>query len=105
MQYQVSNRPSDIDFECGRDGAKRILQNVHNLLMTVAGEIPFDRMRGVHPGIYDMSMSEIDSVLLPLLDGTMAYEPRVTVVDAEATLEEDGNVFILCTVEINDEEE
>ena len=103
MQYQVSNRQSDIDFECGRDGTKRILQNVHNLISIIAGEIPYDRMRGVHRGIYDLPFSEINSVLLPVIDAALAYEPRATAEDAEAALDEDGHMFFTVTVNIKEE--
>lgn len=104
MQYQISNRPSEIDFECGRDGTKRILQNIHNLLMTQMGEVPFDRMRGLPPQIYEMPMGELEGIILPLLDAMLAYEPRATATDVEVTTGADGRLYILCTVEIEDEE-
>lgn len=104
MQYRVSNTRSEIDFECGRNGDKRILQNVHNLLMTMMGEVPFDRMRGVYGGIYDMSAPDADGVILPLLDAVMTYEPRVSVIETDTQNDDEGNLIITLTVEIKEDE-
>ena len=103
-QYQIDNLPSPIDFQ-EEDIIKRALQNAKNLLMCRLGEVPFDRCRGLDPGIYDLPIEELRAELLPELDRVMAWEPDVEVVDAEATLLNDGQIYIKAIVEIDIDEE
>ena len=98
-QYEITNIPGTIDFECGGDYVRRTLQNAKNLLMCRMGEVPFDRQRGFNPAIYDLPMDELQEALLPELDRVMLWEPDVEVVDATATLE-DGQTVIRCVVEV-----
>ena len=101
-QYEISNIPGSIDFECNSDKVKRIVQNAKNLLMCRMGEVPYDRQRGFNPALYDLPIDELQSLLLPELDRVMLWEANVEVVSAEATLE-DGQTVIRCVIEINDE--
>ena len=43
-QYQITNRPAPIDFECNSDIILRTIQNAKNLLMCRMGEVPYDQM-------------------------------------------------------------
>ena len=100
--FEITNVPSDIDFECGSDFIRRTVQNAKNLLMCRRGEVPFDRQRGLDPAILDMPMTELKEALLPELDRVMLWEPDVEVVSAEA-LNEDGQTVIRCVIEIDED--
>ena len=104
-QYEITNIPGDIEFECGNDATdiRRTLQNAKNLLMCRMGEIPFDRQRGLNPALLDLPINEMQSSLLPELDRVMLWEPDVEVVSATAALE-DGETVIRCVIEVADEQ-
>ncbi len=98
-QYQIDNIASPINFQ-ESDALLRTLQNAKNLLMCHMGEVPYDRYRGFDPAIYDLPIESMRAELLPELDRCMLWEPDVEIVDAQATLLEDGNTYIKVTLEI-----
>ena len=67
-QYQITNQPAPIDFECNSDMILRTIQNAKNLLMCRMGEVPYDRYRGIDPAYYNLPMPELKEKLLPELD-------------------------------------
>lgn len=101
-KYQIDNITAPIDFQ-EDDANMRILQNAKNLLMCHMGEVPYDRYRGFDPALYDLPMNELRTELLPELDRVMMWEPRVQVLEAEATLL-DGEVYIKVILEIEETE-
>lgn len=104
-QYQIDNRPAPIDFELGYDDVVRqTVQNAKNLLLTKMGEVPYDRLRGFDVALLNLPMDKLRMRLLPELDRLMMWEPDVEVLDAEATLDENGEIYIRVVIEINIEE-
>ena len=101
--YQIDNVASPIDFR-GADRVRRVLQNAKNLLMLHMGELPFDRLRGINPALFDLPIREMREELLPELDRVMLWEPGAEVSDAEATLFEDGSVYIKVILEVGSED-
>ena len=101
--YQIDNIASPIDFQ-ESDFVKRTLQNAKNLLMCRMGEVPYDRNRGFDASLYDLPIEQLREELMPALDIMMMWEPDVEVVDAEATLLDDGSVYIKVIVDVSDEE-
>lgn len=97
--YQIDNIPSPIDFQ-GSNLVTRTLQNAKNLLMCQKGEVPYDRLRGFDPKMYDLPIPELRQKLVPELDRVMAWEPDVNVNDAEATLLPDGSVYIKVILDV-----
>ncbi len=97
-QYQIDNVNYPIDFQ-EDDILMRTLQNAKNLLMCKMGEVPYDRLRGVDPAIFDLPINELREELLPELDRVMEWEPDVEVVDAEATLRDNGETYIKVIIE------
>lgn len=100
-QYQIDNIAAPINFQ-QTDSTLRILQNAKNLLMCRMGEIPFDRFSGFDPALYDLPIDEMRIELMPELDRVMTWEPGLEVVDAEATMLDDGYIYIKCIVEIEE---
>jgi hypothetical protein len=98
-QYQIDNVASPIDFQ-EDDIILRTLQNAKNLLMCSMGEVPYDRYRGFDEELFDLPFDDLRSELLPELDRLMMWEPDVEVVDAEATLLDDGSTYIKVILEI-----
>lgn len=103
-QYQITNQPALIDFECNDDIILRTIQNAKNLLMCKMGEIPYDRYRGFDPALYDLPIQDFQEALLPELDRVMLWEPDAEVVDASCALDKDGNIIIYATIEIDIDE-
>lgn len=81
-QYQITNQPAPIDFECNDDIIARTIQNAKNLLMCKMGEVPYDRYRGFNPALFDLPMQQFEERLLPELDRVMLWEPDVEIVGA-----------------------
>ena len=102
-QYQIDNVASPINFQ-EDDIILRTLQNAKNLLMCRMGEVPYDRNRGFDASLYDLPIEQLREELMPALDIMMMWEPDVEVVDAEATLLDDGSVYIKVIVDVSDEE-
>ena len=100
-QYVIDNIPSPIDFTKD-DPQRRILQNAKNLLMLRMGEVPYDRLRGFDPALFDLPLPRLKEELLPELDRVMLWEPHIEVVDADARIDETDNVIITCTVEVSE---
>ena len=97
--YEITDRPTDIDFECSDEAVKRTMQNAKNLLMCRMGEVPYDRLRGLNPKIYDMPLTKAREMLMPELDRVMLWEPNVEVVGATIGVE-NGETIIRCAIEI-----
>lgn len=103
--YQIDNRPAPIDFEAGSGSIiRQTLQNAKNLLMTKMGEVPYDRLRGFDVSLLDLPMDKLRLQLMPELDRLMIWEPDAEVMDAEATLDENGEIYIRVVIEIKMEE-
>jgi hypothetical protein len=100
-QYQIDNVQSPIDFQ-ESDIRLRTLQNAKNLLMCEMGEVPYDRCRGFDPSLYDLPINDMRAALLPELDRIMMYEPDAEVVSANASLLDNGGVYIRVIVELPD---
>lgn len=98
-QYQIDNIASPIDWQ-EDDIVQRTLQNAKNLLICRMGEVPYDRYIGFDPALYDLPIGGLETELLPELDRVMMWEPDVEVVDAEATLLDDGSVYIKVIIEV-----
>lgn len=98
-QYQIDNIATPINFQ-ESDIILRTIQNAKNLLMCHMGEVPYDRLAGFDPALYDLPIRELQAELLPELDRIMMWEPDVEVVDAEATLLEGGGLYIKVIIEI-----
>lgn len=100
-QYVITDEPGEIDFECDSDFIRRTLQNARNLLMCHKGEVPFDRLRGLDPTIFDLPLPEAEEALLPELDRVMLWEPDVEVVSARMIPDGD-RMIIRCVVEVEE---
>lgn len=100
-KYTIDNRPVPIDFECNRDILARTLQNVKNLIMCRMGEVPYDRMRGINPALFDMGIDEVNAQLMPEIDRVLGWEPDAEAVSAVAALDENGDTVITVVVEVN----
>lgn len=100
-QYVIDNRPSAIDYQ-ESDMVRRTLQNAKNLLMCQKGEVPYDRYRGFDAALYDLPIEQLRDDLLPELDRVMLWEPDVEVVDAEATQQENGSIYISVVISLPD---
>ena len=98
-QYEITNLPEPIDFECSDSQLLRTLQNAKNLLMCKRGEVPFDRQRGLDPALYDLPIAEASARLMPELDRVMLWEPDVEVVSGSIEREASGRTIICCVVE------
>ena len=98
-RYKVDNIPREIDFECNDDALKRTLQNVKNLMMLRKGELPYDRLRGIDPALFDLPITEVNARIVKELEGVMLWEPDVTVVSANAMLTNGDQMVITCIVD------
>lgn len=98
--FKLDNIPGEIEFQ-ESDPLRRALQNAKNLIMCRMGEVPYDRYRGFNPRIFDLPIEEFRQELMPELNRLMMWEPDISVVNAEANLDENGEVYILATVYTN----
>lgn len=98
-QYEITNIPEPIDFECSGSLLRRTLQNAKNLLMCRMGEVPFDRQRGLDPALFDLPLPEANERLMPELDRVMLWEPDVEVVSGTIERGSHGETIIRCVIE------
>lgn len=69
---------------------QRTLANARNLLRLQKGEIAYDRMRGLDPAIYDLTLTQAQSVILSEVTRALAWEPDIRVLAARILPESDG---------------
>jgi len=100
-QYEITNQPALIDFECNDDILMRTLQNCKNLLMCRMGEVPYDRMRGLNPAIFDLPLDKANEEITQEMDRVMGWEPDAEVVSARMSIDENGDAIITVILEIN----
>lgn len=104
-RYIINNRPEEISFREPENTLRRTIRNAKNLLMTRKGEIPYDRLRGFDPALFDLPMGRMREALMPELDRVMLWEPDVEVVSGRCYLNENGETIIEVELEIGIEEE
>ena len=100
-EYEISNIPGSIDFECNSDAVKRTVQNAKNLLMTEKGEVPYDRLRGFDPALYHQPLPALRGALIPELNRVMMWEPDVSVAAASAQRLPDGETLITVILDVH----
>lgn len=76
--YTIDTRWRAIDTEA-TEYVRRTLQNARNLLMLTMGEVPYDRMRGIHPGLFEMSLAQAENVITQEVVRVLAWEPDIRV--------------------------
>ena len=69
---------------------RRTIANAQNLLRLQKGEIAYDRMRGLDPAIYDLTLRQAQSVILSEVTRALAWEPDIRVLAARILPESDG---------------
>lgn len=99
--YTIDTRKSPINFESNNDILQRTLQNVKNLLMCRMGEVPYDRMRGINPALFDMPINKVNEQLMPEIDRVLGWEPDAEAVSAVAAQDENSDTVITVVVEVN----
>lgn len=99
-KYVIDSRPAPVQFEV-EDALGRTLQNVKNLLMCRMGEVPYDRKRGVDPTIYDMSITDTNSIILQEITRVLGWEPGARALSAAVTLDDNGETIITVVAEID----
>ena len=85
----ISTADSAIDTEA-TEYRRRTIANAQNLLRLQKGEMPYDRMRGVDPTLYDMTISQAQDVILPEVTRVLAWEPDIHVLAARIRPAGDG---------------
>lgn len=101
--YRVDSREASVNWEA--DGQlERTLQNVKNLLMTRAGEVPYDRLKGVRREVYDMPITQLNARLRQEMEWTLEQEEDAKLVACRAFIDADGATVIEVCVEIEVDE-
>lgn len=101
-QYVIDDTDAPIEFECNKDGnTVRTLQNCKNLIRCHMGEVPYDRMRGINPAIYDLPLTALNGVILSEVDRALEWEPDATAVRAWATMEK-GRTVVHAIVDVRE---
>lgn len=100
--YEITTEPMPIDFEGCTTDTLRTLQNVKNLIMCRMGEIPYDRLCGFDPALFDLPPDEFAVALLPELDRVLMWEPEATAVSASYEFNADGEIIIHLFAEVID---
>jgi hypothetical protein len=101
--YEITNRAEEIDFG-ELDEEKQTVQNAKNLIMCRMGEIPYDRMRGLNPAIYEMPFNEARAALAEEISRALLWEPEARLVSCDAAMDADGELLITCVIDVETEE-
>lgn len=102
-QYIVNTIPAPIDFE-NKDPVTRVLQNIKNVLMARVGEIPYARVIGIDPEIYDLPINRAQDRVEEEVSRTIDFEWRASLVSARAYLDENMQTVIEAVVSIEEED-
>ena len=104
-RYMIDNRPVPLTFDIGDDDTARTILNAKNLIMTVRGEIPYNRLCGMDADIFDMPINEANERLMEAVDEALEFEPDAEAVDARAWLDANGETVIEVTIDVTENEE
>ena len=101
-QYEIDSRNLPLDFESTMksDMIERTIRNAKNLLMCRRNEIPYDRQRGLDPGIFDIPLAEAQALITQELDRVMLWEPDAEVVEGWLEQDDNGETVVHCIIEI-----
>ena len=102
MIYTINNLLQSIDFEAD-EYARRTLQNAVNLLRLQKGEIFYDRMRGVDPSLYGLTLAKAQEIITQEVSRVLLWEPDIRLRAARilpASDGKDGAFFIEADVEV-----
>jgi hypothetical protein len=100
-EYIITNVREPVNFDVRDNTVLRIVQNAKNLIMTHRGEVPYDRMRGFNYDLFHLPVGDMREALLPELDRALLWEPNVHVIDATAEPDENGEMLITATIDVN----
>lgn len=81
MKVTISTAQTDIDSEAS-EYKRRTIANAQNLLRLQKGEMAYDRMRGLDPAIYDLTLEQANGVITEEVTRVLAWEPDVHVLAA-----------------------
>ena len=85
----ISTAGTAIDTEA--DEYERLtIANAKNLLRLRKGEIAYDRMRGIDPAIFDLTLTQAQNVILAEVTRVLAWEPDIRVLAARLLPGGDG---------------
>lgn len=104
-RYVIDNRPVPLTFDVGDDDTARTIMNAKNLIMTVRGEIPYNRLCGIDADIFDMPINEANDVLMEAVDEALEFEPDAEAVDARAWLDINGEMVMEVTIDVTESDE
>lgn len=99
--YTINNLEAPIDFEV-RDYVGRTLQNAKNLLCCWKGEVPYDRMMGLDPGMIDLTFPQMKNIIFDEATRALAWEPDVKVKAARVIAVEIGVLYVEVDVTIQE---
>ncbi len=102
-RFFIDTRMAPVQFEC-ETAQGRVLQNAKNLLTTRMGDVPYDRMRGLNPAVYDKPLPFVKAHIAEEIARVLAWEPDVRLIRVDIRQEKDGTVFV-CEVEVKEEPE
>ena len=83
----ISTAGTAIDTEAD-EYERRTIANAKNLLRLRKGEIAYDRMRGIDPAIFDLTLAQ--NVILAEVTRVLAWEPDIRVLAARLLPGGDG---------------
>ena len=102
-RYVIDNRPLPLTFTIGDDDTARTIQNAKNLIMTMQGEVPYNRLIGFDGTLFSLPITEMNERLIEAIDDALEFEPDAEAVEARAYIE-DGETVIEAVIEVAEEE-
>lgn len=103
-RYVIDNRPGSALFNTGGDDTARTILNAKNLIMTMRGEIPYNRSCGFDEALFDLPINELNERLIEAIDEALEYEPDAEAVEAKAWIGESGETVIQAVIEVAENE-
>ncbi len=104
-RYIIDNRPLPLTFDIGDDDTARTIRNAKNIIMTMQGEIPYNRWCGLDAELFNMPITEMNERLIEAVDEALEFEPDAEAVDARVWLDMNGETVIEVTIDVNENEE
>lgn len=99
MIYKISTE--DRNIEWGLSGADRIVQNFLNILRTRKYEVPFMREMGIDTDYIDNVITYVNNnITNDVIELAEEYESRVTVLNVDVKIDDNGNVIIEVEMEV-----
>lgn len=99
MNISSDNLPRELDWGALK-GPQLVAARLNVLLRLTQGEVPYDRLRGLDPGLIGTPVKKSDPDIRREVDRIMKWEPAAKLTDLKIEHQPDGAVILHASADV-----